>query len=530
MNRRTFLKSLSLLTLPYLGVLGSQKSKIDFKHGVASGDPTNTHIILWTRVTPSKPSIGQLNVEYQVSKDVNFTNIVSIGTLKADIDRDFTVKVDVDLSKHQPGTNFFYRFKCEDSLSPVGQTKTLPQKNLKHFKIAVFSCSNYPAGYFNAYKDAAKDKSIDLVLHLGDYLYEYKMGDYGTENAENLSRVPIPFSELKSLSDYRIRHAQYKSDLDAQLLHASFPMIPIWDDHEVANNSYKTGAQNHQENEGFFLSRKRNALKAYFEWMPVRDIERFGSFYKNFKIGDLVNLQVLESRLSSREKQISYDDFIDKDAGLNKEKFLKELNKERELIGQNQLDKVRKNTSNKYTWNVIAQQVLLSKLKLPDLPEIILENIPAGYEYFRTIIKDDLPYNLDSWDGYPNERRKLLSYLKNKGQILFLAGDSHNCWAGNIKDDQDHFIGVEFGAPSVTSPGTSEATGELFPIKILENMVVNKNDDLVWTNLLNRGYVTIDFTREIAKTRFIGLSQVKTKNYSREVLKEFIVEKNKEII
>ena len=149
---------------------------------------------------------------------------------------------------------------------------TLPQDR-NSFKVAVFSCSNFPSGYFNVYRDAANDQSIDLGIHVGDYIYEYKQGEYATEDAIKLGRVPIPDKEITTLIDYRLRHSQYKTDKDLQKIHSSMPFICAWDDHEVTNDSWKDGAENHQKNEGLFSERRANALKAYYEWMPVRTPE-----------------------------------------------------------------------------------------------------------------------------------------------------------------------------------------------------------------------------------------------------------------
>ena len=153
----------------------------------------------------------------------------------------------------------------------TGKNKNGNSNTPDQYNIAFCSCSNHPAGYFNAYQEMAKNEDIDLVLHLGDYIYEYDKDGYATEDSKRFNRVVDPKHEIVSLNDYRKRHAQYKSDLDLQALHKSKPMIAVWDDHEVSNDSWKDGAENHSPDEGSFSKRKEYAIQAYFEWMPIRE-------------------------------------------------------------------------------------------------------------------------------------------------------------------------------------------------------------------------------------------------------------------
>ena len=268
MNRRNFLKTLGLIAV-FTGFRLSANSlnNPSFLHGVASGDPTDTNVILWSRVTTNSQS--SIKVRYEVAEDKNFVNIFLKGQKFTGKRSDFTVKIDAKIPKKYRGKKIFYRFRSGNSISETGSTMTLPQDR-NSFKVAVFSCSNFPSGYFNVYRDAANDQSIDLGIHVGDYIYEYKQGEYATEDAVKLGRVPIPDKEITTLIDYRLRHSQYKTDKDLQKIHSSMPFICAWDDHEVTNDSWKDGAENHQKNEGLFSERRANALKAYYEWMPVR--------------------------------------------------------------------------------------------------------------------------------------------------------------------------------------------------------------------------------------------------------------------
>ena len=287
-----------------LGVAPSFAQKpttIRFEHGVASGDPVQTAVIIWTRVSGADAPV---DVQWEVAADDAFTDPVKEGVVRTDSRRDYTVKVDVD--GLVAGQEYFYRFKASQTLSPTGRTKTLPTGALSSFKIGVCSCANYPAGYFNAYGDMAAQPDLDLVIHLGDYIYEYHAEGYASAGAEALGRVSDPRTEVISLADYRLRHAQYKSDPNLQKLHAALPFILSWDDHETANDGWRAGAENHNDEEGDWQQRKAVSLQAYYEWMPIREPDQraLDQQWRAFEIGDLATLIMLETRLSARDKPV----------------------------------------------------------------------------------------------------------------------------------------------------------------------------------------------------------------------------------
>ena len=529
MNRRSFLKALGLISA-FAGLRLSAVSlnNPSFLHGVASGDPTDTNIILWSRVTTN--SQNSIKVIYEVSENKDFTTIFLKGQKIVGKQSDFTIKIDVKIPKKFRGKKIFYRFKSQNSVSEVGSTMTLPQDR-NNFKVAIFSCSNYPTGFFNVYGDAAKDKSIDLGIHVGDYIYEYKQGEYATENAIKLDRSPLPDKEITTLTDYRLRHSQYKSDRDLQKIHASMPFICAWDDHEIANDAWKAGAENHQKSEGSFRERKKNALNAYYEWMPIRSIKNKKNNWKRYKIGKLLDIKFLETRLSARTEQINLLNFFKKDGTFNKQKFLESLNSnKRELLGSRQIDFIKKNVVTQDTWNLYAQQVLLAPLKLPSIPDEIIDRLPSFQQFLKLVIKEDLPFNFDSWDGYPMERKRFLNAVgSNSEKNIFVAGDTHNCWVNNIEDDEK-FHGIELGAPSVTSPGASENFSGLISAPDLEKAVMNKNKNLKWTNLSNRGYLTINFEKRFAGVEFRGVDNISSRNFKSIVLKKFKIMPNQKII
>ncbi len=334
----------------------------DFLHGVASGDPLQDKVILWTRLTPVDLNV-HLRVTWEIATDDQFKQNLKTGTVQTTKTDDFTVKVDAtDL---QAATTYYYRFRFGSKVSPVGQTKTLPVTTNK-VSFAVCSCSNYPAGYFYVYREMAK-QNVDVVIHLGDYIYEYGADGYATEDAAKLGRT-LPSDnnkEIIKLDDYRKRYALYRQDKDLQVVHQRHPFIVIWDDHELANDTWREGAENHQSNEGPFLERKLAALQAYFEWMPIRPVSSTDhlNIYRQFNFGSLVQLTMLDTRIIARDKQLEYKDYITS-SGLDAQKFQADLtDPKRTLMGYTQrdwlVDKLKQSTA---TWNVIGQQVLMSKM------------------------------------------------------------------------------------------------------------------------------------------------------------------------
>ncbi|MDX2276738.1 MAG: alkaline phosphatase D family protein [Hyphomonadaceae bacterium] len=288
-----------LETPPYEGVVA-------FNHGVASGDPRDDGMIIWTRVTPDRA--GAVPVRWIVARNRELSDVVKSGVVQATEARDYTLKIDV--RGLRPGAPYFYGFRAGDQHSTVGKARTLPRGDLNKLTLGVVSCASYTHGFFNAYEALAAREDIDAVVHLGDYIYEYGLAGYGGDTALQLGRVPEPEIELNSLQDYRRRHAQYKTDADLQAAHAAAPWIVVWDDHEVANDSWVAGAENHNADEGEWANRKRAALQAYYEWMPIREPEQgraFEAINRSFRFGDLATLVMLETRLLARTQPFDYE-------------------------------------------------------------------------------------------------------------------------------------------------------------------------------------------------------------------------------
>jgi len=508
MKRRQAIKITSVGAIGLSASISSSCSKntYSFNHGVASGDPLEDRVILWTRVTPQQA--GPVEVILEVSENKNFSKVAYSKKLNTSSLSDYTIKYDFLAKQYCNSDNgFFYRFRAGNSVSETGRSKTF-SKNIKSAKIAIFSCSNFPAGYFNAYQAAAEKNDLDLWLHLGDYLYEYPMGGYATENAEKLGRAPIPIHEMITLSDYRQRHAQYKLDQGSIALHKHAPLIAVWDDHEFSNDAWKRGAENHSEDgsEGDFYARRSAAIKAYYEWMPIREQQNKRRIFRDFKIGKLMHLIMLDTRQFGRDKQIQPKDYLSK-SGFYQAKFYNDLNSEyRELLGAEQFSWIENKILNSNAaWTIFGQQVLMTKLKFPDISKTLkAEEIPDFLKPYLKLLGLGIPSNLDAWDGYPAARNKLYKLMKNaKKKFISLAGDTHNSWVSELENQSGEKVGIELGAPSVTSPGITDV------LNLDENnfvdSIVKLNKELQWMNPSNRGYLFLDCTdsKIIASFNFI---------------------------
>ncbi|ARU59041.1 phosphodiesterase/alkaline phosphatase D [Oleiphilus messinensis] len=522
--------------------------KVAFNHGIASGDPLNDRVIIWTRVTPIDDPDSAVTVSWEVASDEAFTNLLHNGSTETTSARDYTVKVDVQ--NLQPGTVYYYRFKTNGVTSATGKTKTLPQGSIDRVKLAVFSCANYPAGYFHVYGEAAKHSDLDAVVHLGDYFYEYGANGYATEDAETLGRtLPADNSgELLTLGDYRKRYALYRTDSDLQALHKGVPFIVVWDDHEVANDTWRDGAENHNESEGDFSQRKIQALQAYFEWMPIRPVQENDeeTIYRSFQFGDLVDLHMLDTRIIGRVQQLDYGNYLDPATGsFNAPQFIADVSStSRTLLGTEQLGWLQNTMlSSNAVWQVLGQQVLMGKMMIPaelivqlanpdpgttlalfaELAQIkgrILLGDPTVTDAERARVETVLPYNLDAWDGYAYEREVILATAKQANiNLVTLAGDTHNAWGSELRDNNGDTVGVEFATASVSSPGLEEYLS-LPPlpavIRQTEQGLETLIDDLKYLNASQRGFLITTFTRSDAVAEWRFVSTVKSKLVSED--------------
>jgi alkaline phosphatase D len=506
-----------------------------FEHGVASGDPLSDRVILWTRATPEAE--GFVEVAWELAEDAEFSRGLRSGRGRTDAAVDFTVKVDVD--GLAPATQYYYRFRVGERVSPVGRTRTAPLGSVPAATFAVVSCSNYPAGYFHVYREVAV-REVDAVLHLGDYLYEYAPGEYASASAEALGRVVNPPSELFSLADYRRRYAQYRGDGDLQAAHAAHPFIVVWDDHEIANDTWREGAENHGAGEGAFSARRAAAIQAWYEWLPVRPPTEVAEIiYRRQPWGDLLDLLMLDTRVVARDRQFTYAELASGgsiDVATTRSAI---ADARRSLLGDTQLSWLREQLSaSAARWQVLGQQVLMGRYWLPAPimealdPTLADENaLQAGTaavlaavearntpEAQRTpeqqaLLDSAVPYNLDAWDGYAAERDALLRFAVDLGsRLVVLAGDTHNAWSSQLRTPEGTVAGVEFATPSVTSPGLEAVLGE-DAAALFAPLMTTLVDDLVYADFSRRGFLTVRFTPEAVEAQWRYVSDIRESGY-----------------
>jgi alkaline phosphatase D len=480
---------------------GANRSSVDptlapFYHGVASGDPLTDRIILWTRITTANASE---TVDWQIATDVNFANVVNSGTTTAIAANDHTVKVDA--TGLQPNTWYFYRFNSGSKYSLTGRTRTAPAGGIDSLRFAVLSCANLPVGYFNVYNDITKCNDVDAVLHLGDYIYEYKTA---SSVPGDTSRTHSPDAEILSLGDYRQRHSQYKLDEDLRGCHQQFPFIAVWDDHETANNSYKDGAGNHTEGaEGAWADRKNFGRQAYFEWMPIREAATGNDsiVHRTIRFGDLADLIMIDTRLEARDKQIPGFLVSTTNAQLN--------DSTRTLLGAGQLSWFKNELSVSSTkWRVIGNQVMIAQLT-------------AGTSVVNT----------DQWDGYPYDRKRVYDHIlqNNIKNVVFLTGDIHTSWANDLPYDKAAYdsvtransVAVEFVCTSVTS-------GSEIPISA--SAVQAQNPHMKFVELTKRGYVLLDLNKQRAQGDWIHFDSITTRDYHTTVAASWYVNDNERFL
>lgn len=482
-----------------------------FYHGVASGDPTENSVILWTRVTP-EDSQTSIDGTWHVALDTGFTQPILDGEFTADETNDFTVKIDV--AGLDAGTTYYYYFNAEGKNSLVGRAKTVPTDGVENLKFAVASCSNYEGGFFNAYEMIAERNDLDAVIHLGDYIYEYGVGTYGIGLPD---RVNEPADEILNLADYRTRYSLYRMDKDLIRLHQQHTFISIWDDHESANDSYVDGAENHQASEGSWEERKAVSKQVYFEWMPIRD-NADNSIYRNFKYGELCDLFMIDTRLEGRvEPPANFDDPDDP---------------ARNIISQTQYDWLTNGLQqSEAKWKVIGNQVLFSTFNVgfAAADPTNIDSIRATENLF-----------IDNWESYPTQRNNLIDFFKNENMdnVVIVTGDSHTSWAFDVTKEAvlypvpaflnvpqpnpfdastqegydpttgDGSWAVEFGCPSIASPNFDEAIGAAATAQfelIINNPIPglgNYNPHLKLVDLDRHGYFILDLTAEKAQSDF----------------------------
>ncbi|MFC7332436.1 alkaline phosphatase D family protein [Rhodocista pekingensis] len=554
----------------------AEVSAVSFRHGVASGDPRQDRVILWTRVTPAQADAGPVDVDWEIAEDPQFKGSVRRGTARTSAARDFTVKVDV--TGLRPLTRYHYRFRCGGQTSPVGQTQTLPEGKVKDMVIAVASCALYSTGFFNAYKEMAKLERVDLMLHLGDYIYEYggAPDQLGMSIGQKIGRAPTPLHEAVTLADYRERHSCYRLDPDLQAAHARAPWICVWDDHETANDCWTGGAQNHQPDEGDWVERRAASIRAYYEWIPIREPEQgrgFEEINRTFELGDLATLVMLENRHIGRSRQISLRDpqdahwlVVDRtdpakpvpvtDAAIVKDVLTAArtgkpipapygikldtdaLRKRiedpsRSVLGDAQEKWLRAQLETSVRagkpWQILGNQVVMARTTGVDVVAAMGKD---GWEkalaqmtpYLRPWVRQladlprDIPFEFDGWNAYPAARARMDAILVESGaRPLILSGDSHAFWMNELNGAGRRRIAAEIGTTAITSSSLGNMLGnvELGPA------FADACEEVLFNQHLTKGFALLTLSAEEAKVDLIGVTTVLSRDYKRFTLKSY---------
>ncbi|WP_044561710.1 alkaline phosphatase [Azospirillum sp. B4] len=538
-----------------------------FRHGVASGDPLSDRVVLWTRITPEDGAVPSLRLAWEVAADAAFQRPVRRGTVEATAARDFTAKVDVDGLK--PGQDYWYRFTCGTATSPVGRTRTLPQGPTDSVVMAAVTCALHPNGYFNAYDHIAKLDRLDVVVELGDYIYEYgaKDDDYGMENGRRLGRIPEPAHDIVTLADYRLRYAQYRRDPDLQAAHARAPWICVWDDHEVCNDTWAGGAENHHDGQGEFLTREAVAVRAYYEWMPIREPrpgQAAEEIQRAFQFGDLATLIMVETRLQARSRQLEWSVpgdlplavYEGTDKGRRKvadtgvaarvmaavkaggqapapytvgpdEDAIRAYgaNPERQMMGVRQEEwlatTLKASVAAGTPWQVLGNEVVMARTAAPKIEKALgadgmarwLGALPeaarASLGQIVHMASFDIPYDLDGWDGYPAARERVYDAIKaavadgRAGNTVVLSGDSHAFWVNELLDAAGT---TRVAAEFGASSITSPSPGEELHLPQLGDIMKAQNPEVLLNDHQAKGYVLLTLTHEAATADLVAVT------------------------
>ncbi|KRA31024.1 hypothetical protein ASD81_16130 [Nocardioides sp. Root614] len=477
-----------------------------FLHGVSSGDPRPDRVVIWTRVTVSPdahPGSGigaAVSVTWEVSQDCDFRRLVKTGTAVTGSATDHTIKVDV--RGLEPGQRYYYRFLALGSASPTGATRSAAARDsVRPVRFGVVSCAHHEWGHFAAYRHLA-GMELDAVLHLGDYIYEYPRDAVVAGVSSPLkSRGHLPIHETVTLQDYRMRHGQYRLDANLQAMHAKHAVIAIWDDHEIANDAWREGAENHGPGEGDFPARVNAARQAWLEWLPVRPdphdpAERI---HRKFEFGRLVDLWMLDER-SYRDEQPASAllGYVSVDRAVT--------DPDRTMLGRSQRDwlvgGVRSSTA---TWQVLGNQVPFFPLQVgPALPGQVAALLKPLAGNIPLAVPPAL--YVDDWNGYQAERQHLAKAFEGEANVVVLTGDVHETFVCDIPKDAGSYLltrasnAVEFIVPGVSSPSIARG------LNTVATPVGNLVDTILETNLalgspwvkyhegFANGFGVVDFT------------------------------------
>lgn len=522
LSRRLLLAAASLTAAPRAAWAQNLASGA-FTHGVASGDPLPDGVILWTRFA------GDGVIAWEVAEDEGFTRVAQRGEAAPSPVNDYCVKVDA--RGLAPGRAYFYRFLSGSGPSVTGRTHTAPEQ-AESLTVGLVSCANYAFGYFHAYGHLAQRDDVELVLHTGDYIYEYGLDEYPSAEQTIAGRAFDPPTEIVTLESYYQRYRQYHTDPDLLELRRLKPIAAVWDDHEIANDATATGAQNHQRNEGAYADRVAAAAKAYFDWMPIRRPDSASvRLYRSLDWGGLARIVLIDTRYIGRDRQLDYRTALGfrivlGGVGLEgaAENFRRDHlnNPARTLLGAAQeawLAQIFAESKQRgQTWQIVAQQIAMGEQLIGPGAEAMLpadvhgntRRFVAAAERLGSI---GMPWNLDAWDGYPAARTRFLeTCLAHGTNVAVLGGDSHNTWLNNLSlPNSNRLAAIEFAGASVTSPGL-ERTLSAAASGAREAMMTAKNPQLAWCDMTNRGYATLKFTRAACESEWVAFGDVSSRD------------------
>jgi alkaline phosphatase D len=475
-----------LLAGAVMGHVLSGRGITAFPLGIASGDPAPDGFVLWTRLVPvdSKP----IAVRWELAMDEGFRRVVRRGEEIARAEAGHSVHV--ELQGLAAGRWYWYRFFAGGESSAVGRARTMPAAGqVERLRFAVASCQKWQDGYFTAYRHMAEEE-LDLVVHLGDYIYE-------TSSKPQAVR-PHSLPEAVTLGQYRDRYALYKSDVELQKVHAKFPWIVTWDDHETADN-YAGLIPDWDSPRETFPHRRAAAYQAYWENMPLRRVAlprgHDMTLYRRLNYGGLATFHVLDARQYRSDQPCG-----DK---------LKPSCAERELEARTMLGTEQEQwlaagmAGSKTNWQVLAQQVIFAPLDCD----------PGPGELFP----------MDKWDGYPAARDRVLKMFEERRRAngkfmpVVLTGDNHNHWAFHLKR-KGAVVGSEFAGTSITSNGDGADVSEEY------KGAVGANDHLLF-HRSRRGYLSCDVTAERWMTRYQVVPYVTREGSPLETPATFVLER-----
>jgi alkaline phosphatase D len=544
-NRRSFLKYVAATPLvASLGCPGSGDDNGTFPQGVASGDPSPDGILLWTRV---ESAADVEHVTYEVATDRDFTRVVTTGALDVGADTDYTVRAEVmGLS---PATTYWYRFTGRGVTSIVGRTRTAPAEDADvPLRIALASCQDYGGRWFHSWRALVDREDVDLVLFIGDYIYE-TIGYFGIEPPKNRT-VDLPDGLLLddpvkgrisalTLADYRAMYRQYRRDPDLQAVHAKFPFVMLWDDHEFANDCWQDHATDFDGSRGDEKSPERRAAatRAWFEYSPVRlPYHADAAFpndlriYRNLKWGKQAELVLLDQRYYRSDALIPEGPVdtsvghFEADSAFGSRTFvIKDAFDAREaaasphptMLGSDQLAwAIDTITASEATWKVVASPLVMSQMVV-DM---------SGYAQLPDMFRKRWYFKTDQWDGYRSERQALLETCTGVDNMVVLSGDLHGFYASELYTDFDaptEPVAVEYAVSAISAATVDvplDGVVDYNPILKglgLADLVPQFDTNLLATNphilhaeSTRNGFAIVEVTAQQVAVRFVMVSDV----------------------